>query len=146
MLAVLWDASPLWGHLALNTVIQTGLPYEIVTAKECQENILKEKAFNVLIVPGGAGKQKANLLGQKGMEAVRNFVAEGGAYLGFCGGAGLALEDGLALCPWGRDFYEGRIEHRISGHIYCDIFADSLIPQDMKKASLYNTCLQLSNL
>ena len=136
MLAVLWDASPLWGHLALNTVIQTGLPYEIVTAKECQENILKEKAFNVLIVPGGAGKQKANLLGQKGMEAVRNFVAEGGAYLGFCGGAGLALEDGLALCPWGRDFYEGRIEHRISGHIYCDIFADNLIPQDMKKASL----------
>ncbi|HBV42192.1 MAG TPA: biotin--protein ligase [Desulfovibrio sp.] len=136
MLAVLWDASPLWGHLALNTVIQTGLPYEIVTAKECQENILKEKAFNVLIVPGGAGKQKANLLGQKGMDAVRNFVAEGGAYLGFCGGAGLALEDGLALCPWGRDFYEGRIEHRISGHIYCDIFADNLIPQDMKKASL----------
>lgn len=136
MIAILWDASPLWGHLVLNTVIQTGLPYEVVTAKECQNNILKEKAFKILIVPGGSGKQKAGLLGEKGKEHIRAFVADGGTYLGFCGGAGLALEDGLALCPWGRDFYSGRTEHRISGHIYCDMNADELVPQGMNKACL----------
>ncbi len=141
MIAILWDASPLWGHLVLNTIIQTGLPYEIITAKECQDDILRKKAFKILIVPGGSGRQKANLLTPKGLDAVRNFVAEGGAYLGFCGGAGLALttqkmEDGLALCPWGRDFYNGRTEHRISGHIYCETFDDPLIPAGMHKASL----------
>lgn len=136
MIAILWDASPLWGHLVLNTIIQTGLPYEIVTAKECQEDILRRNNFKILIVPGGSGKQKAQLLTQKGLDTVRAFVAEGGTYLGFCGGAGLALEDGLALCPWGRDFYNGRTEHRISGHIYCDMYADPLIPEGISKASL----------
>lgn len=136
MIAVLWDASPLWGHLVLNTVIQTGLPYEVITAQECQEDILRKKDFKILIVPGGSGRQKAKRLTPKGIDAIRVFVAEGGAYLGFCGGAGLALEDGLALCPWGRDFYSGRTEHRISGHIYCDICEDTLIPQGMAKASL----------
>lgn len=136
MIAILWDASPLWGHLVLNTVIQTGLPYEIVTAEECRNDILRKKDFSVLIVPGGSGRQKANLLGETGRENIRAFVAEGGNYLGFCGGAGLALEDGLALCPWGRDFYNGRTEHRISGHIYCDVFADEFIPQGMEKACL----------
>lgn len=141
MIAILWDASPLWGHLLLNAIIQTGLPYEVITAKECQDDILRKKNFKVLIVPGGSGKQKANLLTLKGLDAVRSFVAEGGAYMGFCGGAGLALEapkkeDCLALCPWGRDFYNGRTEHRISGHIYCDLCDDPLIPKGMHKASL----------
>lgn len=136
MIAILWDASPLWGHLVLNTVIQTGLPYEVVTAEECQNNILEEKQFRVLIVPGGSGRQKAKLLGKKGIENIRRFVSTGGAYIGFCGGAGLALEDGLALCPWGRDFYSGKTEHRISGHIVCELNQDIFIPQGTEKASL----------
>lgn len=136
MIAVLWDASPLWGHLVLNAVIQTGLPYEVITAEECRNDILRRKNFKILIVPGGSGRQKANLLGETGMEAIRAFAAEGGTYIGFCGGAGLALEDGLALCPWGRNFYSGRTEHRISGHIRCEMYADPLIPQGMEKADL----------
>lgn len=136
MIAILWDASQLWGHLVLNAVIQTGLPYEVLTAEECRRDALRQKQFKILIVPGGSGRQKANLLGENGLEAIRSFVQEGGTYIGFCGGAGLALEDGLNLCPWGRNFYSGRTEHRISGHIRCDIYADSLIPQGMEKASL----------
>lgn len=136
MIAILWDASPLWGHLVLNTIIQTGLPYQIITAKDCQEKKLEQENIKILIVPGGSGRQKANMLGEQGILAIRHFVENGGAYLGFCGGAGLALADGLGICPWGRDFYNGRTEHRISGHIYCDLSQDSLIPKDMEKASL----------
>lgn len=120
---ILWDASPLWGHLALNAVMQTGISYEIITAKEvCEQGIRGD----LLLVPGGSGKLKAKSLGEKGMNVVRSFVANGGTYLGFCGGAGLGLRDGLGFCPWDRNYYASRMQHQISGHIECSIVADAL--------------------
>lgn len=110
---ILWDASPLWGHLVLNAVIQTGFSYEIITAKQCQEQAPNAK---ILLVPGGSGNFKSQLLGEVGMQNIRDFVSQGGVYIGFCGGAGLALAEGLALCPWGRHLYGDRSQHLVSGH------------------------------
>lgn len=73
--------------------------------------------------PAGNARLKARALGEKGRQAVRDYLAEGGRYLGFCGGAGLALsqhrsQDGLGLCPWGRAPYPERLHHLISGHAH----------------------------
>ena len=127
-ISILWDAAPLWGHLVLNAVIQTGLSYTLIRAKDCFKKGIQSK---ILIVPGGSGRLKSSKLGAEGINAIRKFVENGGTYIGFCGGAGLALTDkneGLALCPWGRSFYKDRIQHLVSGHIISSLNQDELIP------------------
>lgn len=79
----------------------------------------------LLIVPGGLARARAERLGPGGMQAIRDFVAAGGSYLGFCGGAGLALTspkgpragESLGLCPWKRMGFAGRLQHFLSGHV-----------------------------
>ena len=75
----------------------------------------------LLLVPGGNARLKAAGLGDAGRAAVRQWMEAGGNYLGFCGGAGLALshaapKDGLGICPWSRAGYPERLHHLISGH------------------------------
>ncbi len=129
-ISILWDASPLWGHLVLNAIAQSGLSYNIIHAKDCIENKINAK---ILIVPGGSGRFKSRLLGDKGMQAIRTFVQNGGLYLGLCGGAGLALSDengGLSLCPWGRNFFKDRTEHLVSGNILTSMASDDILPNN----------------
>jgi hypothetical protein len=51
---------------------------------------------DAIIFPGGSGSGTANSLGEANRQKVREFVARGGAYLGFCAGAYL----GTANYPW----------------------------------------------
>ncbi len=46
--------------------------------------------FEVLIVPGGSGSKQAEMLQESGCLAIRDFVAQGGGYLGICAGSYLA--------------------------------------------------------
>jgi glutamine amidotransferase-like uncharacterized protein len=46
--------------------------------------------YDVLIVPGGTAGLYQKLLGEKGIVSIRDFVANGGGYLGLCAGAYLA--------------------------------------------------------
>lgn len=46
--------------------------------------------FDVVIFTGGSGSQQAKSLGDSGREQVRNFVRNGGGYVGICAGAYLA--------------------------------------------------------
>jgi len=46
--------------------------------------------FDVLIVPGGSASEQGVALGNRGRQAVRRFVRDGGGYLGICAGAFLA--------------------------------------------------------
>ncbi len=133
---ILWDAAPLWGHLVLNAVIQTGLSYALIRSEDCKQGDIQAK---ILIVPGGSGRLKASKLGKKGIETVRKFVENGGTYIGFCGGAGLALTDengGLGICPWGRNFYKNRMQHLVSGHIVSTLYDDELIPKNLAPSEL----------
>ena len=99
-----------------------GLPCRLVKGQDIANGALFRKpcpqgtpgkeqgAAPLLLVPGGNARLKARALGEKGRQAVRDYLAEGGRDLGFCGGAGLALsqhrsQDGLGLCPWGRAPY-----------------------------------------
>jgi len=143
---VVWDDSHLWGLLVLRYLRALGLPHRILRAHDIAEGALSGKpgAFGpsrglsdaladtsfptpadapaLLIVPGGWARGKALRLGEAGLSAIRGFVAGGGNYLGFCGGAGLALTspragESLNLCPWGRMGFAGRLQHFLSGDV-----------------------------
>ncbi|MDQ7836388.1 MAG: BPL-N domain-containing protein [Humidesulfovibrio sp.] len=137
---VLWDESHLWGVLVLRALRALKQPHVILRAHDIAEGALAGKPTapclfmgggaladpsggpDLLIVPGGWARGRAERLGPQGMQAIRDFVAAGGSYLGFCGGAGLALSgarpgDSLGLCPWGRMGFAGRLQHFLSGHV-----------------------------
>ena len=126
MIYVLWDASDIWGPLALWGLSGLDVPFKAVRAADIANGSLEREGAKLLLVPGGFSRHKAAALGETGREAVRRFVGSGGAYLGFCGGAGLALtgESSLGICPWRRAGYESRIQHYMSGHFYVRLDED----------------------
>jgi len=52
--------------------------------------------YDVVIFAGGSGSQEAKAIGEGGCEQVRQFVGDGGGYIGICAGAYLAT----AGYPW----------------------------------------------
>jgi len=120
-LCVLWDESLLWGIMLTRALKALNVPFTLIRASEAESQLLGTPPPGTLLVPGGFASRKAMALGTKGTEAVRSFVRRGGFYLGFCGGAGLALNSpaeptGLGLCPWGRKPMHARLPN-FSGHI-----------------------------
>lgn len=101
-LAVLWDESFMWALIAVETFGRLGLDHFIVTADDVRAGALEDA--DILFVPGGWASDKTVRLGEDGHEAVRSFVSSGGGYMGFCGGAGLALsvKGGLGLVDASR--------------------------------------------
>jgi hypothetical protein len=78
----------------------------------------------MLYVPGGWASQKLIAVGDRGQEEIRRFVEEGGSYLGICGGAGMATEDGIGLMPIHRKpttervpSVSGPVRLSLAGHI-----------------------------
>ncbi len=128
MIAIFWDASQIWGYLLLHAVRSAGMPFRILKASEILQSGLSCKLF---LAPGGSARRKISALGPQGAAAVRDFVRQGGAYLGFCGGAGMALADGIGLCPWKRDAIPDRMQHLISGSLACSVAQDALIPPEL---------------
>jgi glutamine amidotransferase-like uncharacterized protein len=89
---------------------------KLITAKEIREGGLK--CFDVVIHPGGSGSGQAKALGDEGRERVRQFVRDGGGYVGVCAGAYLAS----AEYPWALKLLDARViddEHwaRGMGHV-----------------------------
>jgi len=134
---IYWDESHFWGLLVTRALSAWGIEHRLVRGSEIADGVLAGKsgeAPKLLIVPGGRAKGKADRLGVRGMDAVCDFVNEGGTYLGFCGGAGLALSGpyGLGLSPWTRKGYKNRLHHFLSGHVEADLSAgDPLVPDDL---------------
>ena len=117
---ILWDASQIWGLLAVRAVEALGLPHALARASDIAEGLLRRDPAPLLLVPGGSARQKAAALGEAGLAAIREYVRSGGNYLGFCGGAGLALSSpgGLGLCPLHRAAFTERLQHFMSGHLH----------------------------
>jgi hypothetical protein len=95
--ALLWDESLVWGLMARRALTDAGLPFDIVTAVDIRRGKLKR--YRMIFIPGGWASDKLEALGKEGRENIRQFVEKGGSYLGICGGAGMATEDGLGLLP-----------------------------------------------
>ncbi|HWR04816.1 MAG TPA: BPL-N domain-containing protein, partial [Humidesulfovibrio sp.] len=163
---VLWDDSHLWGLLVLRALRALGVPHGILRAHDIAEGALSGKCGacgpagghsaisgagesppsllpTLLIVPGGWARGRALRLGEAGLAAIRAFVDGGGNYLGFCGGAGLALTspsgpragESLNLCPWGRMGFAGRLQHFLSGDVRLDLNASAAFSRDASTAA-----------
>ena len=62
--------------------------FQTATADDIRRNALSK--IDVLICPGGSGSKQADTLSAEGCRAIRQFVQNGGGYVGFCAGAYLA--------------------------------------------------------
>lgn len=60
--------------------------------------------FDIIVFSGGSGSAQSKAIGEKGQEAVRQFVANGGGYLGICAGAYLACSG----FSWGLDILNAK--------------------------------------
>lgn len=110
-----------------------GIPHSLVRAEEIAQGALAGKLDGAipraLIVPGGRASGKLACLGAAGADAIRSYVKNGGTYIGFCGGAGLALQENLGICPWTRKAFPDRLQHFLSGHMHVDLNSQpSLVP------------------
>jgi hypothetical protein len=121
-IALLWDESFLWGVMAYKALKNASLPFELKRAEDIRNGCLDE--YSLLFVPGGWASNKLKALGDRGIEAIKNFVREGGHYLGFCGGAGLATQDGIGLLAIKRrptkdrvPSFSGRIRLNTNSHL-----------------------------
>lgn len=119
--AFFWDESFLWGVISYKALRAAGLPFELIRAGDIRNGALAD--YRVLFVPGGWASNKAKSLGDEGMQAIRRFVDHGGSYIGFCGGAGLATQDGIGLVPVTRrptkervPSFSGRIHLTLQNH------------------------------
>ncbi|MBI5098395.1 MAG: hypothetical protein HZB30_04040 [Nitrospirae bacterium] len=116
--AFLWDESFLWGLMAHRALQNLGLLFDLVRADDIKNGCLKH--YKMLFVPGGWASNKKKALSDKGTEAIREFVKNGGNYLGFCGGAGLATLDGIGLLNITRKPTKERVPS-FSGRIYLNL-------------------------
>lgn len=122
---ILWETSHIWGLLALRAFRALGLDCRLVKSIDITQRGILGKGARLVVAPGGSARLKASALGKNGLAALRKWIFDGGNYLGFCGGAGFALnsggEDCLAICPWKRSAYSKRIEHLLSGHVNAQV-------------------------
>lgn len=119
--ALLWDESFLWGVMAHKALDTCGLACDLIRSEDVRTG--KLSGYSLLFVPGGWASNKIKALGSDGIEEIKRFVHDGGAYLGFCGGAGLATMDGIGIVPVKRrptkdrvPSFSGRIGLSASSH------------------------------
>ena len=81
--------------------------------------------FDVLIHPGGSGGKQGNALEKEGREAVREFVRQGGGFIGICAGAYLATDD----YEWSLGLIEAQVidrKHWARGSLMRLLISDEL--------------------
>ncbi len=100
--AVLWDQSLVWGLICIDTLKRLAIPYHLLSGSDAAAGALD--SYRVLVVPGGWAAHKIRALGDTGSRRLKAFVMRGGGYVGFCGGAGMALSrpPSLGIVPLER--------------------------------------------
>lgn len=118
--ALLWGNSQLWGTLMWRGLRALGAPVVVLKSQDIARGELQRVAPGALLAPGGWAKQRSHALGPAGRQAIQDYLHDGGVYMGFCGGAGLALQapagESLNLCPCDRKPITERLVN-CSGHL-----------------------------
>lgn len=97
-----WEQSLVWGIICRQTLQELGVPFHTLSGPDIAGGCLEQ--YRVLLVPGGWAAHKIRVLGNGGRKEITRFIERGGSYLGFCGGAGMALSSppSLELVPFER--------------------------------------------
>lgn len=130
---LLWDESYFWGVMFWRALRALNIDFSTCRSRDIARGLLQDSPHRGLIVPGGFASSKARSLGRAGRSAILDFVKNRGKYIGFCGGAGLALnsDPGLGLSSWKRKPASRRLPN-CSGHIKVYPETDSrYLPQNM---------------
>jgi hypothetical protein len=114
--AILWDQSLVWGLICIDTLERLGIPHHLLSGRDVAGGALG--SYRVLLVPGGWATHKVRALGELGRHRLEAFITGGGGYLGFCGGAGMALSPppSLGIVPLERMALSDRLPNA-SGHV-----------------------------
>ena len=146
--AFLWDESFLWGLMSYKALTRLELPFDLVSSEDIRSGCLGD--YKMLFVPGGWASNKSKALGENGLKAIKDFVANGGNYLGFCGGAGMATEakNSLGLLKIKRrptkervPSFSGRIELNIAPHPIWNSFncdQSQLTTNEERRTTVFN--------
>jgi glutamine amidotransferase-like uncharacterized protein len=92
---------------------EAGFEVKTVTAEEIRNGALHK--FDVLIQPGGSGSKQGKTLGEEGRKCIKQFVTDGGGFIGICAGAYLAS----AQYPWSLGLLDAQVidgEHWARGN------------------------------
>ena len=82
--------SPQGGVDNVTNVLKPFPQVKVVVLSEQDVATLNLSAYDVLVFPGGSGSGQSKGVGEAGLKNVRDFVSNGGGYVGICGGAYLA--------------------------------------------------------
>lgn len=88
--------------------LETGKSIQVDRLKAEDVQSGKLSHYDVLIHPGGSGSKQGKALGETGRKAVRDFVSQGGGYLGVCAGAYLATND----YDWSLNLIDAKVVDR----------------------------------
>lgn len=103
---------------SLKSVLSTLGRFEDLSVTKLEANDIRSgklTGVDVLIQPGGSGSGQGNHLGEAGREAIREYVRDGGGYIGICGGAYLAS----AHYKWSLNILDAKVldtKHWARGH------------------------------
>jgi len=94
----------------LLTILDNSSKIQLKVSRVTTADILAGKldGFDVLIHPGGSGSKQGNDLGEDGRQQVRQFVNQGGGFLGVCAGAYLATND----YTWSLNLIDAKVVDR----------------------------------
>jgi glutamine amidotransferase-like uncharacterized protein len=82
---------------------EEGFELKLVSAEEIRNGALDD--VDVLIQPGGSGSKQAYALGEEGRKRIKDFVSNGGGYIGICAGSYLAS----AYYSWSLNLLDARV-------------------------------------
>ena len=90
------------GVLHLASLIAHSPQTELIPFMASDIRAGKLKDVDVLVMPGGGSRKQCNAIGKEHWEKVRNFLRNGGSYVGTCAGMFNVLECRMKLLPFDR--------------------------------------------
>ena len=106
-------------HLA--SLIAHSPQAELVTLMGSDIRAGKLKDLDVLVMPGGGSRKQCNAIGNDHLDKVRDFLANGGGYVGTCAGMFNVLECRMKLLPFDRHLNAGGT----TAYVYVEINQDA---------------------
>jgi len=78
---------------------ESGMAFDRISVEDLLQGCLQRGHYSILCVPGGFAPNTEYHLGSQGAQLIKDFVADGGGFVGVCAGAFLGSSLGFDLLP-----------------------------------------------